>query len=752
MRHFKQQQPGSEVVDEDVLLSLALSQQQITLQDSRTNDEVTAFSGWNFVAINAICRASASATSTIKDKRLSPQGGNEPNHRDVRSQADADPDFRWWRLIDQPSPWQTGSQLRWEVVQQMHIHGFSVVWNVKNGFGKTVWRIPLPISLLEPVPPRNRPGMELGGVRVHTIQFAARYYHAASLAGSKIHYASNREIPVDHLTITAYPHPVIRGDGYGPTRAGFGWIDLATQAEIAQAQQYSRGPQKKVLIQPPEGDQINETMSLDGYQKRLDKRVRDNETGVIAIPTGTVQEITIDPDQMAYVDTFQSLGPTIMGLHGTPKAAAGMGENMTYGSLAATLESFGILTVQPDLDLVAAEETATMRCEEGDAYSIVHTAPEYSNPELKETQLQNDLTANTITVGEWRTERGRPLLGDERDNMIVGSPDLLSWKPGQSTTTSIAMPSFGDVAQRAYVSDSGTKDPPECVIAFDLDGTLAAYDGVFNTRKIGEPRQDVVDDVNMLHDAGFGIIIYTARDDDRLVSQWLNASGVKFDAINRNPWTESNDAKVMANVYVDDHAVDAREGGAAILQGIADQLEGTENGDRLRQAMTDSGVTKELPWMFLPVRAEFLELVREVRNAISDEHVTKEVESPHITLLPNVIPMPPAMLAERLQALSRIEVEIGNRFLVLGTGKERAITLPIYGDDIEQLHAAVEGMVTHIASEFHTYTPHVTIAYVKESDASQYDGLKLDFEPATAVASRIVYQHPVDGDLVVPLQ
>ena len=122
----------------EALLALSLSQMQYTGRGGNHTDEANKFRGWNYMAIMAIAKAAAKAQVRIFDSRKKVEG-------DARSgdQAGslADDEFRWWHLLKQPNPWQTGAQLRMEQAQQLHLHGMAMTWNVKNGFGNAPQRL-----------------------------------------------------------------------------------------------------------------------------------------------------------------------------------------------------------------------------------------------------------------------------------------------------------------------------------------------------------------------------------------------------------------------------------------------------------------------------------------------------------------------------------------------------------------------------------------------------------------------------------
>lgn len=104
---------------------------------------------------------------------------------------------------------------------------------------------------------------------------------------------------------------------------------------------------------------------------------------------------------------------------------------------------------------------------------------------------------------------------------------------------------------------SGEKYFPKSV-AVDLDGVLAQYDGRKGVKHIGEPHDGALGFMLALREAGYRIIVHTARTclankmDGRshgIIEAWLKEHGFKYDEI----WT--GEGKPIAAAYVDDRAV-----------------------------------------------------------------------------------------------------------------------------------------------------------------------------------------------------
>ena len=91
------------------------------------------------------------------------------------------------------------------------------------------------------------------------------------------------------------------------------------------------------------------------------------------------------------------------------------------------------------------------------------------------------------------------------------------------------------------------------IIAIDFDGTIVEnkFPG------IGKPKPNAKKVINFLHDGiGARIIIWTvrtAKNDIWTMRQYLDSSGIKYDAINDGRFVPFlNSPKIYADIYIDD--------------------------------------------------------------------------------------------------------------------------------------------------------------------------------------------------------
>jgi hypothetical protein len=107
-------------------------------------------------------------------------------------------------------------------------------------------------------------------------------------------------------------------------------------------------------------------------------------------------------------------------------------------------------------------------------------------------------------------------------------------------------------------------------VAVDLDGTLAK-DATGDV--IGAPRPGAKQAMEELQRLGYRVIIFTVRGDEKLVRDWCNKHEIPFDYINENPdQPDDGSGKIIADVYIDDRAINADGSWSKILDQVKQRL------------------------------------------------------------------------------------------------------------------------------------------------------------------------------------
>jgi adenylylsulfate kinase len=124
------------------------------------------------------------------------------------------------------------------------------------------------------------------------------------------------------------------------------------------------------------------------------------------------------------------------------------------------------------------------------------------------------------------------------------------------------------------VAEKAEKAKKTKTVAIDLDGTLAHYDGWKGEDVIGDPRPGAKAVVKWLKEQGHTIILWTTRGNIKRLKEWLKKHDIPVDYINENPNQPSGSSeKIIAEIYVDDRAIDARKSWPEIKKELAERLE-----------------------------------------------------------------------------------------------------------------------------------------------------------------------------------
>lgn len=140
------------------------------------------------------------------------------------------------------------------------------------------------------------------------------------------------------------------------------------------------------------------------------------------------------------------------------------------------------------------------------------------------------------------------------------------------------------------------KEEHQPTVAVDFDGTLAEDVG---HPDIGEPREGAREAMERLHEVGARIIIFTVRGEsyEDQIREWLEHHEIPFDYINENP-DQPHDAsgKIMADVYIDDCAINARRDWDEIVDEVLQVLNIDEIQEDQYKSPTSRHTRKQSPF------------------------------------------------------------------------------------------------------------------------------------------------------------
>lgn len=97
----------------------------------------------------------------------------------------------------------------------------------------------------------------------------------------------------------------------------------------------------------------------------------------------------------------------------------------------------------------------------------------------------------------------------------------------------------------------------EKIICIDFDGVIAEYDGYKGWGVFGNPILNVDIYTKKLKEDGWKIIIFTTRNETKLIEEYCYKHNIAFDTINKpiSNYIHTNNGKPHANIYLDDRAI-----------------------------------------------------------------------------------------------------------------------------------------------------------------------------------------------------
>lgn len=358
----------------------------------------------------------------------------------VKPHDDLEPlesDHPFRRLVENPNPVDTHFDIEFEKRMYRLLTGISYEWTPLNEWGMPCERWCIPSNWVWPrtgggkyVDPRNEHADEM-----------IQYYEVRPWGG--MGSAGILYFPPNEVIVELDKSPVSKIDAWSPLAALAQWIDLdesISKSRWAQMMNVAR-PELQIKLGPGYEDPDDDRIA------RLEAKIAAKYQGeynygkpLVLPPGAEANPLSYSPTEMAYEKSGDQTQKMILSGFLVPPSAVGLVENMTYGSILATLGALCAFCLNPKLAASGQTQTkhlASRFDERTPAYSTRSGAGGRSglrrvrlwyddcvpaDPQQVNSDIQADLGGYAITPNEIRALRGRKPYRQGGDDPLGPGP------------------------------------------------------------------------------------------------------------------------------------------------------------------------------------------------------------------------------------------------------------------------------------------------------------------------------------------
>lgn len=441
-------------------------------------EQVTHLKNWTYVAVKAVANQVAQTMPNLAYVRAKRPGGSKsyrraPQHVGlagrsfltvgsyyrkalsvVQPEDELEPlehDHPLRRLIENPNPVDSTFDLLWELDLFLELTGVAYLWAVPNGFGVPceLWVVPS-----HWVWPRTGGGayVDMTLDRNPYADQLVQYYEIRPWGG--MGSSGILRFPPTEVIPFSWKSPLNKVDGYSPLAAAAQWIDTEESISRSRWSQFMNQATPSCFVElGPEYEDMDDNDIARVEAKFAAKYSGEYNSGRIAFgpPGSKVTPLGFNPTEMSYFQSEEQIRDMILSTFGVPKAAVGINQDMTFGSILATLAGFCTFGINPRLSLLGQRLTKFLAPHfDGPRERIKiwwdDCAP--ADPAQVNADIAADAAVAAVTPNEVRQLRGRPPYEHGGDDPLVSGPGGLVPLPlntGEDLTGLAALvPVLGD--------------------------------------------------------------------------------------------------------------------------------------------------------------------------------------------------------------------------------------------------------------------------------------------------------------------
>jgi 8-oxo-dGTP pyrophosphatase MutT (NUDIX family)/2'-5' RNA ligase len=325
------------------------------------------------------------------------------------------------KLLKKPNPDQSGAVFYYQMGQQLALTGGCIEWTVRDNIttydkrGTTRERYIIPTGLA--IAQQASAAFPFGSYRIQPIGSYALFRNTdaddwfSGAVGTLMMMGGT--IDARNIRIIGWPHPLYVNDFASAMTAGSVQIDIAEAIDNAIWARMKNQASPGLLYQWESQDAASRVRDEDMVAFRADVRSRNSGTANtgkdMLVPPGLKAEhIDYSPKEMDYANSRPQARDGVFAMHQTPGVVAGITDAGSYSQYYASLRQFTDQKVQPNVELIAEEETEDLCPAFGPGYTIEGKAKSIEDPALEAQKMQRKLMSGAYTNDEYRAFEGDP--------------------------------------------------------------------------------------------------------------------------------------------------------------------------------------------------------------------------------------------------------------------------------------------------------------------------------------------------------
>ena len=622
------------------------------------------------------------------------------------------------KLMRKPNRWIPGSVWQYQLGQHLEVFGvaFALVIPGSNNCPTEMYLIPKPLIDFWPF---FRDSID-GGYRVG--QLVSGGFKSYSTERAKTYRAmltkiQNRIYPAEWVIEIGVPHPFWIDDWSNPTDA----MSDALQTDLDLNKTRRSVLQNQMMLGPRLS--VKPGTVLDANQKEAylaEMQARNAGPGNAGKSSFDPDGISIETAQynakeMEYRASVVDSRDTLLGHRLVSPSMVGLNDASSYASMVATSRVFSRYAMQPIMNMVSDQLCIGLQRwynSPYDEFSLRLMASTIDDPQLKETQIANDLKSFALKKGEYRKMRQLEPLGDERDEEIAGVNSAAAMPgapgvPGMPGAPGAGPQMPGQPGEAAGASATGigaAVNPADSGAVAPETKAAAEYASI--------SRQQFARNSKATKD-----ILYDVRDGEMpaaVAVEMLGSIGYDTERAQR-----MIDAAVAGNPGGGTDGAETKEGVGMVLKGLP-----------TLRSVSDASHGTGKSWFGANLTGLSRRAVKRASVVLVGKGCLELLRDPHLTVLYPILDGGP----ETLKTLRRIASGFGpvgchfTHLEILGDADEESIVARVESPDLEILQGKVSQSVSH-SSRHITFRPHVTLARCAVGHGAKLiSGLKLGLE------------------------